>query len=257
MARIGRRDRERRVFFLAWHAWFLCFSGTTLRNLALAAYELGKVTEAEKTLKRILDDPASDTSAVQDAQSSLAMLAFLRERNDPAKALTDATEILSTDPGHVPAMLVQAVIQADRGEADAAVAIYEEILERLPDFALAQKGLASVYALMPGKTDAAHKLASQARTVLTEDIELIWTFAELNKEKDPAYTRQLLQEIVRNKAPETARELYFFARAQQSLGQVLEANSYLNRALKAGLQGSLAAEAKQALGESRASVPAH
>ena len=91
--------------------------------------------------------------------------------------------------------MAQAAILLQRGESEAAAAIYSEVLRRFPDFAPAQKRLASLYAADPEKRDQAYDLVMKARKALPDDPELAQILAELSyQRKEFAYAAQLLRE---------------------------------------------------------------
>ena len=53
--------------------------------------------------------------------------------------------------------MAHAALLVQRGESKPTAAIYTEVLRRFPDFAPAQKGLASLYAEDPEKRDAVQR----------------------------------------------------------------------------------------------------
>ena len=144
---------------------------TVLHDCGWAAYSLGKVSEARELMERTLKvAPAPEISG--DAQSFLRMTALDR---DPKEALTlepEVQKLLKADPNYVPALTVRAAIEEQRGEAKTAIATYDAILQRFPDFAPAQKHLAALYLEGPATLDKAYDFAVKARKALPDDPEL-------------------------------------------------------------------------------------
>ncbi|MEZ5329477.1 MAG: tetratricopeptide repeat protein [Verrucomicrobiales bacterium] len=240
-------DAERAYGLLKDAAVDLPSDTTVLYDLASAAFVRGNVGEAQQALNQLLASAAADpasTTRQQDAKSFLALLSYLHDRQESAAAEAVALQLLEKSLQSLPARMVLAAAQADRGETEKAMAAYKEILEKSPDFVLAQKELATLYALAPDQAGAAYDLASKARTVLDNDIELNWTFAQLNLERDTPYALQLLKEIAANSKPGTAREWFFYGRALQELGENSKAIAAFTKTIEAGPQSPLAEEAK-------------
>ena len=79
--------------------------------------------------------------------------------------------------------MAQAALDAQRGQAKPATEIYSDILRRWPDFAPAQKRLATLYAQDPSTVAAAYDLATKARKTLPDDPELAELLGRLSYEK--------------------------------------------------------------------------
>jgi uncharacterized protein HemY len=156
---------------------------------------------------------------------------------------------LQSNPEYVPALMDQAALLAQRGDAKAATEAYSNILRRLPDFAPAQKRLAALYAQDPSKVAAAYDLAMKARKTFPDDPDLSQLLGRLSYEKKE-YPRaiQLLQESAR-KRPLDANSLFYLGMSQLQARQKTEAQGVLNQALVAGLQEPMATEAKRALAD--------
>jgi tetratricopeptide (TPR) repeat protein len=123
-----------------------------------------------------------------DAKKFLALTAL----DENPKALTAAEgevqKELKSNPEYVPALMAQAALLAQRGEAKAATETYSNILRRLPDFAPAQKRLAALYG-HEGTQDIARRPRSFSAS---------WTI-ELRKEGVSAR-----DSVVPGERPETA-----------------------------------------------------
>jgi tetratricopeptide (TPR) repeat protein len=187
----------------------------------------------------------------EDAKSFLRMTAVDRNPKDAAALEPEVQKFLNADPKYVPGLTVRAGIEERRGEAKKAIATYDEILHRFPDFAPAQKQLAVLYLKDPGALDKAYEFAVKARKALPDDPELARTLGEISfQRKEYGRAVQLLQESAR-KNPLDAKALYYLGASQLQLKQQPQGKEALERALAAGLQEPLASEAKRLLAESR------
>jgi tetratricopeptide (TPR) repeat protein len=217
-----------------------------LYDLAWAAYSLGKVNEARDAMQKALTNNPEPLQAA-DAKKFLALTAL----DENPKALTAAEgevqKELKSNPEYVPALMAQAALLAQRGEAKAATETYSNILRRLPDFAPAQKRLAALYAQDPSNVAAAYDLAMKARKTLPDDPDLSQLLGRLSYEKKE-YLRaiQLFQESAR-KRPLDADSLFYLGMSQLQAKQKAEGQEALNQALVAGLHEPMATEAKRAL----------
>jgi tetratricopeptide (TPR) repeat protein len=197
--------------------------------------------------KVVTKNPESPEGA--DAKKFLALTALDQNPKELRIAENQLQAELKSDPAYVPALMIQAALDAQRGETKPATEIYSSILRRLPDFAPAQKRLAALYVQDPSAFAAAYDLAIKARKTLPEDPELAELLARLSYEKKE-YPRaiQLLQESARRR-PLEADSLFYLGMSQLQTRQKSEAQGVLNQALLAGLKEPLATEAKRALAD--------
>ena len=122
-------------------------------------------------------------------------------------------------------------------------------MRRFPDFAPAQKRLASLYAEDPEKRDQAYDLVIKARKALPDDPELAQILAELSyQRKEFAYAVQLLRRSSK-KRPLDAKYLYYLGMSHLKADEKLESREALRQALAAGLPDPLASEAKSVLAD--------
>jgi tetratricopeptide (TPR) repeat protein len=219
-----------------------------LHDLAWAAYSLGKVNEAREVMQKALA-AGSNFPEVADARKFLSLTVLNKNQNELMAAEKEIQKELQTNPEYLPALMAQAALDEQRGQIKPAAEIYTGILRRLPDFAPAQKLLATLYAQDPSTTAAAYDLAAKARKTLPEDAELAELLGQLSYEKKE-YQRavQLLQESAR-KRPLDANSLFYLGMSELQSRQKAEAQGALNQALTAGLQDPLATEAKRALAD--------
>jgi tetratricopeptide (TPR) repeat protein len=219
-----------------------------LHDLAWAAYSLGKVNEARDAMQKIIA-AVPNLPQADDAKRFLMFTALGENSKELTAAESDVQKQLKSNPEYVPALMAQAALLAERGEAKSATEIYSDILRRFPDFAPAQKGLARLYAQDPSTVAAAYDMATKARKALPDDPELAELLGRLSYEKKE-YPRaiQLLQESAR-KRPLDADSLFYLGMSQIQARQKAEAQGVLNQALVAGLHEPLATEAKRALAD--------
>lgn len=219
-----------------------------LHDLAWAAYALGKINEARDAMqKALMTGPDSPEAA--DAKKFLTLTVLDENPKELIAAESEVQKELKSDPNYVPALMAQAALLVQRGQAKPATETYTDILHPWPDFAPAQKRLAALYAQDPSTVAAAYDLATKARKTLPDDPELAELLGRLSYEKKE-YPRavQLLQESARKKSL-GADSLFYLGMSQLQARQRTEARGILNEALTDGLQEPFASEAKQALAE--------
>lgn len=219
-----------------------------LRDLALATYALGKVSQARQTMERAMN-VQSNSAQAGEMKQFLAMTALDWTAADGLAAQSEVQRVLKTQPDYVPALMVRAAIQLRQGEAKSATETYLKVLQKYPDFAPAQKRLAAIYADNPENLAKAYDLAMKARKTLPDDPELAVTLAEIsfNRNEFP-YAIQLFEQSAA-KQPLAAKDLYYLGMAQLQTKQDTKGRETLRQAISAGLQDPLAQEVKKRLVE--------
>ncbi|MGA7391284.1 MAG: tetratricopeptide repeat protein, partial [Terrimicrobiaceae bacterium] len=219
-----------------------------LHDFGWSAYSLGKVNEARLAMQRVLEAAPQPTQS-NDAKLFLAMTAPDEKGTGLSTAESEVDEVLKEDQEYIPALMARAEILRQRGENAAAASIYSEVLRRFPDFAPAQKRLASMYAEDPERRHEAYDLAMKARRALPDDPELAQILAELSyQRKEFAYAVQLLRQSSEKK-PLDAKSLYYLGLSQLKANDKQQSREALQGALAAGLPDPLASEARNALAE--------
>jgi Predicted N-acetylglucosaminyl transferase len=221
---------------------------SVLHDLAWAAYTLGKVNEAREMMQKALATGANFPEAA-DARNFLSLTVLDENPKELMGAENKIQNELQTNPEYLPALMAQAALDEQRGQVKPAAEIYTGILRRSPDFAPAQKRLATLYAEEPTTTAAAYDLATKARKTLPDDAQLAELLGRLSYEKKE-YQRaiQLLQESARKRTL-NANSLFYLGMSQLQVKQKTEARDVLNQALVGGLQEPLASEARHALAD--------
>jgi tetratricopeptide (TPR) repeat protein len=216
-----------------------------LYDLALSSYLLGKVSEARSMMQRVLD--AKPDSQAQEAKRFLAMTALDDRSPNLTAAEPEIEATLKSQPDYVPALMAQAATFMQRHDSGAAANIYSKLLEKYPDFALAQKRLAAIYANNSDSLSKAYDLAMKARKVLPDDPDLARTLARISFERsDFPYSAQLFEQSAA-KEPLATEDLYYLGVAQMQSRQESKGRDSLQRALSAGLKDPLAQDAKKRL----------
>ena len=195
---------------------------------------------------------ATASSNFPEAADARIFLTLTALDENPKALLAAENEIqkeLQADSQYLPALMAQAALDEQRGQIKPAAEIYSNILRRSPDFAPAQKRLATLYAQESSTTSAAYDLATKARKTLPDDTQLAELLGRLSYEKKE-YQRaiQLLQESAR-KSTLSANSLFYLGMSQLQTKQTNEARDALNQALVGGLQEPLASEARHALAD--------
>lgn len=217
-----------------------------LHDFAWAAYTLGKVNDARELMQKALVASANFPEA-GDAKNFLSLTGLDENPKELVVAENEIQKELRANPEYLPGLMAQAALDEQRGQIKPAAEIYAAILRRLPDFVLAQKRLATLYAQESSTNAAAYDLATKARKTLPDDAQLAELLGRLSYEKKE-YQRaiQLLQESARKRGL-NANSLFYLGMSQLQTKQKNEARDILNQALVGGLQEPLASEAKHAL----------
>jgi tetratricopeptide (TPR) repeat protein len=216
------------------------------RDFAWAAYSTGKISEAQEGMRRVANGPPAAAER-GEAALFLAMAALDSDDAVPPGAENEAMKTLGAQPDYVPALMAKAAIRLQKGDTAEASAIYNSILQKWPDFAPAQKRLATIYANDPANANKAYELANKARRGLVDDPDLARTLGFLSfQRKEYARAVQFFQESEAKK-PLDGKSLFMFGMAHLQLGHKAEAKTILDRALASGLPDDLAKQAKEAM----------
>src|SRR5207249_5229170 len=98
-----------------------------------------------ETMQRALN--AKPNAAQSDeAKRFLAMTAVNEPSPEAVGARSEIERILKEQPNYVPALMAQAAIYVQENNLNPAAEVYSDILRKYPDFAPAQKRLATIYA---------------------------------------------------------------------------------------------------------------
>src|SRR5438874_1958463 len=218
------------------------------RDFAWTAYSTGKTNEAQEGMRRVSNGPPAAPER-GEAALFLAMAALDSDDAVPPGAENEVMKALGAQPDYVPALMAKAAIRLQKGDTAEASAIYNSILQKWPDFAPAQKRLASIYANEPANANKAYELANKARRGLVDDPGLARTLGVLSfQRKEYARAVEFFQESEAKK-PLEGKSLFMLGMAHLQLGHKAEAKRILDRALAAGIPDDLTKQAKDAMVE--------
>ena len=219
-------------------------------DLAWATYGLGKLDEARREMQRALrfqPEPA----VAQDAEAFLTFTALNDNEAALAQARPQIEAKLQSDPNYVPALIAAAALDVQDEKNEEAIKRLQQVLQRFPDSALAQRDLAALYLQDPARRAEAYNLASNARKILPEDAKTGEVLGECAYEqRDYARAAQLLEESSR-KSPLDASGRFYLGLTYKQQKRSAAAIRELNAALSAGLSTERSKQAQQALIELR------
>ena len=209
-------------------------------DYARAAYSLGRIQEARTAMAKVA---SSEASSAGDAKNFL-LLTDSEALKQPDIA-AEVEKALTKNPQNVAALMLRGSLDGASGKDSEAT--YLEILKLQPRFDPARVKLAGIYIQDPAKLDQALKLATEARSRMSDDVELTRIFAIGNYRKgDFRYAAQLLSEVS-IKRPLSPDELFVLGMSFANSKQPEKARETLGKALTAGLSDPSATQAKEAL----------
>ncbi len=235
---------------------------TVLPHLARAMLAMG---EDAKVIEQFAEKNLDDAAAKADLLTSVATAHALR--NDAAKASAAVAQALLTKPGFVPAMVMSAQLLAASNKAPEAIAELDRALAADPkneragvlradllwraqkDKESAVKGYRSVLEHNPrslgahtaliamlaadGNTAEAKTQFDKLKAVLPEHPETLYYEAQLAfTNKDYKASREITDGLLKN-LPNNVRVLELAGAAEFRMGQFLQAEAFLVRAVKA------------------------
>jgi tetratricopeptide (TPR) repeat protein len=218
----------------------------TLFDFGRSAYSLGKISDATTALQNALqlNLPAPQS---MEAKRLLDMIDLAADPARAATATAQVSEILSSEPNYVPALMVDGIIDERNAHVASAEAAYEKILAQYPDFSPAQRLLAILYSQDPARLSRAYDLAVKARAVYPNDAPLAKaTGILLCLQGDYSHASSLLKGTS-VMLPDDAELFYYLGSAQFKLNQDQAAKASLRKALNLKLSGKLADSARQML----------
>ncbi len=220
-----------------------------LHDLAWAAYSLGKVAEARGAMQRSVN-ASPDAATASDGNEFLTLTALEINSAGLGSAKPGIDAQLKADPKYVPALMAAAALDLQSGSKTTAIDRYQQVLQRFPDFAPAQKQLAIFYADDPTHNAEAFDLATKARKSLPDDPALTRLLGQLSyTKKDYPRAIQFLQEVAEKKALDATGQ-YYLGMACKEEKRSSDAIKALTEALAGGnLPPPLVAEAQRALVE--------
>ncbi len=219
-------------------------------DLAWSRYSLGHVAQAQAAMA-LASKGGPALPQARDAQRFLFLTAAAKTPALASRALARAQQVLATEPGYVPALMVCALAQERQGNYATAAQFYDRILARYPDFAPASKNLALLCFTHLGDEQRAYSLANKAFQALPGDTDLAKLLGVLAYRRgDYARAATLFQQTTLTQTT-NAEVYYYLGMANYRLNQPADAKAALQRALALNLQPKLAQQAKRVLAQSK------
>jgi predicted Zn-dependent protease len=217
-------------------------------DYALAAYSIGKVSDAQSALQnaQTLNLPAAQA---EQARRTLDMIALAADPAQAAAASPRIAEVLKSQPDDAPALMAQAAASGFKPDSPTAEQAYEKVLTHYPDFTPAEITLARLYADEPANVNRGYELATKAHDELPNDpqvTKLIGIILCQHGDYSRAVNTLKDSALKLNSDPEL---YYFLGSAQFHLKQMTDSKTSLQKALALNLSGKQADAAKQMLSQ--------
>ncbi|HEY3760378.1 MAG TPA: tetratricopeptide repeat protein [Verrucomicrobiae bacterium] len=221
---------------------------TAAYEFAQAAFSIGKLSEALTAMNSASQTGLSGAEAA-DAKDFITLAPLYQQPDQAVAAQSTVQGILASRPDYPPALLVQAVIDSQKGDLAGAESEYEKILARFSDFAPAQKDLAILYAENLNEPDKAYPLAVKAREMFPDDPDVAKALGLVVFEKGD-YTRAAdLLDAIRDSKSADAELFYCLGISEYHLRNFTASRTSLQRALSMNLAGTQASNARETLAQ--------
>ncbi len=219
-----------------------------LYDLAWAYYAVGRVDEAQSNMEAAVAY-SNALPNLEDARLFLALRAAFQDPAQARAAAAQAQDILQKQPGYLPALMLSALLDQQRGADKEAAEIYTRVLNDYPLFTPAMRQLAILYTHNAQNDAKAYDLAEKARSSLPDDLELERALGILAcRRGDASRSAHLLQESAR-KYSNDGELLYYLGMDYYKLKQRDQCKQTLQQALALNLPEKLAGEAKRVVEE--------
>lgn len=217
-----------------------------LRDMAKAAYSVGRVTEAVEALNQALKLDEKSPAA-SEARTMLDLIGLADNPAQATAAKARIVALLQANPANVPALMAAATASEATPAPAAAITTYQKILEQFPGFTPAMRRLAILYAASAGDNPQAYDLALKARTAYSADAQVAKALGILTYRKgDFSRAAALLTESSAALATD-AEVFYYLGQSQVQAKDLPGGRQSLQKALDLGLRADLAAAARKAL----------
>ncbi|HKS36094.1 MAG TPA: tetratricopeptide repeat protein, partial [Verrucomicrobiae bacterium] len=219
-----------------------------LHDLEWGYYNLGRIQEAEATMQSAERSPGQ-FSRTDSAKRFLAISPLSRDRAKAKGGADRVDQILREDRDYLPALVAAALILEERGETENAKRAYEQILDRYPHFAHANRRLAALYAENPSESQKASDHAVKARAVFPEDAEVSKVLGIVAYRRgDFAVAARWLKQSA-EKLPGDGEVFYWLGMTHYRLKDESQSKQALQKALALNAAGKFAEDAKRTLKE--------
>lgn len=219
-----------------------------LFDLANVAFSAGKIFEAQTAMQNAVQAGLPASQSVE-AKNFLDMVTLCQSPDQAVVSESRVEEILASNPDSVPALFVSAIIKAQQGNPMGAERDYENLLAAHPNFALAQKNLAILYAQNLVDPDKAYPVVLKAREAFPDDAQVAKALALVLFQKGD-YTRTVsLFNSISDSGNADAEVFYCLGISQFHLKNYVDSKNSLQRALSLNLSGPQATDARETLAE--------
>jgi tetratricopeptide (TPR) repeat protein len=219
-----------------------------LFDLARSYYGLGQLPSAETALQNALKGPTAFDQS-EEAKRFLSLLVAYRDPTQRQTVVPQLEAILKADPNYIPALMVNELLQQEKGNFQDARKTLEQVLVINAGFVPATRDLAILcFDYFPDEFRT-FNLAAKAHASFPDDPNLARVLGVLTyrRKEYPAAVSLLKQSLqTRNNDAEL---LYYLGMTQYHLMSNTESKQSLKRALDLNVTPQLAAEAKRILAE--------
>lgn len=218
-------------------------SAELLYDFAVALHAVGRTDDSTAQAKKALN--LAQTPAQKSAADQL--LRFLNADTNPPPALvTEATNLLSSSPRFLPALMVLGTSQAQSGDITGARQTFTKVLELSPKFAPALRSIVTLSST--GETDARfHEWAIAARKAFPKDPAVALAAGRaLYRKGDFQAARAPLQEAAAAFA-DNGEAIFYLGMNRLKTGDRARGVEDIKRATNLGLPAALSAEASKVL----------
>jgi tetratricopeptide (TPR) repeat protein len=219
-----------------------------LYDLARAYYGLGQLSSAETAMRNALRT-GTQFPQKEEAERFLSLLAAYRDPSQRKAVTPQIDASLKADTNYIPALMVDQVLQQEKGNYQDAKKTLERVLALNPQFIPAARDLAILCFERYPDDPRIQDLAAKARASFPDDPELIRILGVLAyRQADyPSAARYLKQGLqARSNDPDM---LFYLGMTQYRLKAPAESKQLLKRALELNLAAKQADEAKRVLAE--------
>jgi len=223
-----------------------------LYDLALASYAVGRVSDAETTMRQALAPPQTPSlspfSRTNEARQFLELVALAQNPAEAAKQSALIDQVLKADPTSVPALMASAALNEQKNATEAARQNYEKALARFPDFTPAKLRLVQMGSTQTSLDQKIYDWALQIRTAYPADPLVAKTLGiQTHLKGDHARAVSLLKQSVAARDSDAVAHFYL-GLAQHQVNDPGAAKS-LQRAIDLGLKDNALNEARRVIAE--------
>ena len=190
-----------------------------------ALFGLGKVDQASALYERVL------SRQIQFPDALLGMARIAATQNRPDEADDRIRRALAADPGHIGALRLRGDLQRARGQVDAALASYRQILALRPNHALALTEIAAIESDV-GAFPAAHAAIAAARKAAGTTLPILYAEALLAYRENKLPEAQAAVQQVLRTVPDHEPAILLAATIDMATGAAEQASQHFQKYLQ-------------------------